>query len=96
MEFTVTITHISPDESETFAFSVNDEVGLICDGKGSTEIPSDLCTFTSPTKDVIHFEVEKEDIYKELRLLGYFYGKTFKSIAKTDITGIYISLLLTN
>lgn len=48
----------------------------------------DLGPLTSPT-DMLNYDLDAEDIYKELRLRGYEYHGLFMGILKADIRSKY-------
>jgi len=55
-------------------------------------VPDDECP--KPVETTKPLALTSEDIYKELRLRGYEYGPTFRSILSTDGTCKYLTDLL--
>lgn len=71
-------------------FELNEAGSTVATGKVSLMekwrgLPENLSP--TPLTGTSVYELQAEDIYKELRLRGYEYGGVFKGIIKSDLTG---------
>lgn len=58
------------------------------------DIDSESLNLTEPKNETKYLNLNKLDVYKELRLRGYDYGGIFKGISHSDNNGIIIIITI--
>lgn len=86
-EVVVTLRHTSPEAKDELSFDVSDTQGLIATGLVTSGYKDNEVSQKQLATEHVQYTVDRKNVYRELRLCGYQYGKQFQLISKTDLTG---------